>query len=125
MQKRKDKQAALRFFKKLLKTQGRSSNRLTTDKLASYGAAKRKLMPEVPHVTDRYTKNRAEVSHEKTRVRERQMRKFKSPGQAQRFLAVHDRVQTLFRRGRHLTSAANFRTLRARSFAEWRQVTYA
>jgi putative transposase len=125
VQKRNDKQAALRFFKKPLKTQGRSPNRLTTDKLPSYGAAKRELMPDVSHVTDRYKNNRAEVSHEKTRVRERQMRKFKSPGQAQRFLVVHDRVQNLFRLGRHLTSAGNFRTLRARSFAEWQQVTCA
>ena len=123
VQKRKDKQAALRFFRKLLKGEGRSPNRLTTDKLPSYGAAKRELMPSVPHCTDRYENNRAEVSHERTRVRERQMRKFKSPGHAQRFLAVHDRMQILFRLGRHLTSAINFRILHQRAFAEWRQVT--
>lgn len=125
VQKRKDKQAALRFFRKLLKGEGRSPNRLTTDKLPSYGAAKRELMPNVPHCTDRYQNNRAEVSHEKTRVRERQMRKFKSPGQAQRFLVVHDRVQNLFRLGRHLTSAKYFRLLRDRAFTQWHQVTCA
>ena len=125
VQKRKDKQAALRFFRKLLKGEGRSPNRLITDKLPSYGAAKREMMPSVPHCTDRYQNNRAEVSHERTRSRERQMRKFKSPGQAQRFLAVHDRIQNLFRLGRHLTQAVSFRILRDRAFAEWQQVTYA
>lgn len=101
VQKRKDRQAALRFFRKPLKSEGRSPKRLTTDKRPSYGAAKRELMPSVPHCTNRYENNRAEVSHERTRVSERQMRKFKSPGHAQRFLAVHDRVQNLFRLGRH------------------------
>jgi putative transposase len=112
VQKRKDKQAALRFFRKLLKSEGRSPKRLTTDKLPSYGAAKRELMPSVPHCTNRYENNRAVVSHERTRVRERQMRKFKSQGHPQRFLAVHDRVQNLFRLGWHLTSVVNCRILR-------------
>ena len=125
VQKRKNKQAALRFFRKLLKGEGASPNRLTTDKLPSYRAAKREVMPSVPHCTDQYQNNRAEVSHERTRSRERQMRKFKSPGHAQRFLAVHDRVQNLFRLGRHLTRAANFRILRHRAFGEWQQVTCA
>ena len=83
------------------------------------------MMPSALHCTDRYQNNRAEVSPERTRGRERQMRKFKSSGQAQRFLAVHDRIQNLFRLGRHLTRAVNFRILRDRAFAEWQQVTYA
>ena len=100
-------------------------NRLTTDKLPNYRAVKRDTMPSMPHCTARYQNNRAEVSHERTRSRERQMRKFKSPGQAQRFFAVHDRVQHLFRLGRHLTRAANFRILRLRALGEWQQVTCA
>ena len=96
VQKHKDKHAALRFFKKRLKTEGRSANQLATDKLLSYGAARRNLMPGVQHCTERYCNNRAEAPHEKTRMRERQMRTFASPGQAQRFLVVHDRLQTRF-----------------------------
>ena len=65
---------------------------ITTDKLPSYGAAKRKVMPSVVHCTDKYANNRAEVSHEHTREQERQMRGFKSGGHAQRFLAVHHLV---------------------------------
>lgn len=62
---------------------------MTTDKLRSYAAAKREMMPSVGHCQDKYANNRAEVSHEHTREQERQMRGFRSPGQAQRFLSVH------------------------------------
>ena len=82
-------------------------------------------MPSVRHDTSRYVDNRAEVSHQPTRQRERQMRRFKSPEQAQRFLSVHGIIQNLFRIGRHLASAANHRMLRYRSFAVWQQVTCA
>lgn len=94
-------QAARRFFRKLLKGEGRSLNRVVTDTLGSYAAAKRELMLSVVHWQDCYEYNRAEVSHEHTREQERQTRGFKSPGQAQRFLSVHARVQNLFRVGRH------------------------
>jgi hypothetical protein len=73
----------------------------------------------------RYANNRAEVSHEHMRAQERQMRRFKSPGQAQRFLVVHSQVHNLFRVGRHLHRAANYRLLRNRSFEIWQQVTCA
>ena len=82
-------------------------------------------MPSVVHDTSQYANNRAEVSHEPTRQRERQMRRFKSAGQAQRFLSVHGTVQNLFRVGRHLVSSANHRLLRDRSFSTWRQETCA
>ena len=123
VQPRRDQKAAERFFRKLLKGQGAEPRRLVTDKLRSYGAAHRTTMPSVVHDTRQYANNRAEVSHQPTRQRERQMRRFKSPGQAQRFLSVHGVVQNLFRVGRHLVNSANHRTLRDRSFGVWRQVT--
>ena len=123
VQPRRNRRAAERFFRKLLKSQGSEPWRLVTDKLRSYGAARRTIMPSVIHVTERYANNRAEVSHQPTRQRERQMRKFKSAGQAQRFLSVHGVIQNLFRVGRHLVSSANHRMLRDRSFRAWRQET--
>ena len=80
-------------------------------------------MPSVVHCQDKYANNRAEVSHEHTREQERQMRGFASPGQAQRFLSVHGQVHNLFRVGRHLLRAANYRVLRGRAFATWQEVT--
>ena len=125
VQKRKDKQAAARFFRKLMKGQGRSAREIVTDKLPSYGAARKAVMSTSMHRDERYANNRAEVSHEHTRAQERQMRRFKSPGQAQRFLAVQSQVHNLFRVGRHLLRASNYRLLRSRSFEMWQQVTYA
>jgi putative transposase len=125
VQNRKDKRAAVRFFKKLMKGQGRTARLIVTDKLPSYGAARKVIMPTSMHCHERYANNRAEVSHEHTRAQERQMRRFKSPGQAQRFLAVHSQVHNLFRIGRHLLRAANYRLLRNRSFETWQQVTCA
>jgi len=89
VQKRKDKQAAKRFFRRMLKHQGRSPRLMVADKLKSYRAAKNEVMPSTMHCQDRYANNRAEASHRHTRQHERQMRRFKSPGQAQRFLSVH------------------------------------
>jgi len=123
LQSRKDKRAAKRFFRKLLKGEERTPIELTTDKLRSYGAAKREMMPSVVHCQDKYANNRAEVSHEHTREQERQMRGFASSGQAQRFLSVHGQVHNLFRVGRHLLQAVNYRVLRGRAFATWQEVT--
>jgi putative transposase len=100
VQPRRDQGAAERFFHRLLKGQKREPWRLITDKLRSYGAAHRTIMPSVIHDTERYANNRAEVSHEPTRQRDRQMRGFKSAAQAQRFLSVHGVIQNLFRVGR-------------------------
>ena len=117
--------AARRFFRKLLKGQGSKPWRLVTDKLRSYGAAHRSIMPSVDHNTERYANNLAEVSHQPTRQRERQMRRFKSVGQAHRFLSVHGVVQNLFNLGRHHLRSENYRLLRARSFKDWSAATAA
>ena len=123
VQKHRNAHAAKRFFRKLLKGQGSEPWQLVTDKLRSYAAAHRSVMPSVAHDTRQYANNRAEVSHQPTRQRERQMRRFKSPGQVQRFLWVHCVVQNLFRLGRHLLRAAHYRLLRDRSFREWSSAT--
>ncbi len=125
VQSRRDSRAAKRCFRKLLKSQGQGPNRLVTDKLGSYRVAHRELLPSVPHDTSRWSNNRAEVSHESVRQRERQMRGFKSPGHAQRFLSVHGVVGNLFRVGRQKVKAENYRFLRGRSFEIWQQVTTA
>ena len=122
VQPRRDRRAA-RFFRKLLKGQGRAPRRLITDKLRSYSAAHGLVMPAVMHSTQQYDNNRAEVSHQATRQRERQMRRFKSTAHAQRFLSVHGVVRNLFRVGRHLLQAAHHRLLRTRSFLVWNDVT--
>jgi len=123
VQPRRDQRAAERFFRKLLKGQEREPRRLVTDKLRSYEAARRTLMASVVHDTERYANNRAEVSHEPVRQRERQMRGFKSVAQAQRFWSVHGVIQNLFRVGRHLLRSVNHRLLRSRSFLVWQEVT--
>ena len=99
VQKRRNKKAAKRFFRKLLKGQGAAPRLMITDKLRSYSAAYREMMPSVMHSTEQYENNRAELSHQPTRQRERQMRRFKSIGQAQRFLSVQGEVCNLFRLG--------------------------
>ena len=124
VQKRKDTRAAERLFTKLLKSQSQTPLEFTTDRLGSYRAAKRQVMPTVPHCQDRYANNRAEVSHQHTREQERQMRGFRSDGQAQRFLAVHGQFHNLFRQGRHLLRATNYRTLRSRAFETWSVVIH-
>ena len=125
VQSRRHRRAAVRFFRKLLKRQGCLPRRLITAQLRSYPAACRTVMPSVVHCTDRYANNRAEVSHQPTRQRERQMRRFKSAAHLQRFASVHGVVQNLFRVGRHLLRAVHHRSLRARAFVEWDAVTCA
>jgi putative transposase len=111
--------AAKRFFKRLLRNHGDEPRKIVTDKLRSYGVAHRKLIPDAIHDNTRYANNRAEQSHESTRVRERGMRKFKSTRQAQRFLGAHAAVYNLFNLGRHLVRAEHYRNLREGAFAEW------
>ena len=125
VQSRRNRRAAIRFFRKLLKSQGWVPRRLITDKLRSYSAAHRSVMPSVVHCTEQYANNRAEVSHQPTRQRERQMRRFKSAAHAQRFLSVQGPVLNLFRVGRHLLRAVHHRLLRTRSFQVWDEVTCA
>lgn len=125
VQKRKNTEAAKRFFLKLVKGQGSVPLDITTDKLESYRAAKREVIRTAPHHRERCGNNRAEVSHEHTRAQERQMRDFRTVGDTQRFLAVHGQCHNLFRVGRHLLSAKNYRLLRERSFQTWSEVTCA
>lgn len=119
LQRRRDGKAAKRFFKRLLKSHRNEPRKIVTDKLRSYGVAHRVLIPDTIHDTSQYANNRAELSHQPTRVRERVMRRFKSMQQAQRFLAVHATVYNLFNLGRHLVSAKNYRFFRLRAFASW------
>jgi len=119
LQAKRDGAAAKRFFKRLLRSHGGEPRKIVTDKLRSYGVAHRELMPDVFHDTSQYANNRAEQSHEPTRVRERGMRKFKSVRQAQRFLGAHAAVSNLFNLGRHLVCAEHYRNLRVSAFTEW------
>jgi putative transposase len=119
MQAKRDGAAAKRFFKRLIRNHQGEPRKMVTDKLRSYGVAHRELMPDVIHDTSQYANNRAEQPHESTRVRERGMRKFKSVGQAQRFVTAHAAVSNLFNLGRHLVSAGHYRDLRVDAFAEW------
>jgi len=125
VQPHRDQHAAERFFSRLLRSQRSEPFRIVTDKLKSYGAALRTVLPSVSHDTSRYANNRIELSHQPTRQRERHMRRFKSSRQAQRFLYLQGVVQNLFRVGRHLLGSANHRFLRTRSFATWRTATAA
>jgi putative transposase len=122
VQSRRNAQAAKRLLRKLLKKQGRAPRVLITDKLASYAVAKRAVMPSVEHRQHRGLNNRAENSHQPTRRRERIMKRFKSAGQAQRFLSAHDQVANLFRRPAN-TNASDHRRARARAFQVWAEVT--
>jgi putative transposase len=125
VQRYRNARAAKRFFRKLLKSQGSPPWQLVTDKLKSYGAAQRCIMPSVNHITARYANNLAEVSHQPTRQRERQMRRFKSAGQAQRFLSVHGIILNFFRFSRDRMSSGNYRWLRERAFKDWNAATAA
>jgi putative transposase len=119
LQAKRDGTAAKRFFRQLIQSQQGEPRKIVTDKLRSYGVAHREVIPEAIHVTDQYANNRAEQSHEVTRVRERGMRRFKSTSQAQRFLGAHAAVYNLFNLGRHLISANHYRNLRISAFSEW------
>jgi len=119
----RDGAAAKRFFRRLLKNHHGEPRKIVTDKLRSYGVAHRDLIPETLHDTAQYANNRAELSHQPTRVRERGMRRFKSTRQAQRFLSVHAAVYNLFNLVRHLVSVSHYRDLRQGAFASWDSVT--
>jgi putative transposase len=123
VQPKRDRFAAIRFFRKLLRSTGRQPRVIITDKLRSYAAAKRMVLPDVAHRQHRYLNNRAENSHQPTRERERRMRRFKSPRHAQRFVEVHGIMASHFRPRRHLLSAAEYRELRTERFQVWDQVT--
>ncbi len=123
VQSRRDKRAAKRLLRKLLKRQARVPRVMITDKLASYGAAKGEVMPSVEHRRHKGLNNRAENSHQPTRRRERQMKRFKSAGQAQRFLSAHDQINNLFHLRRDHRSARQYRAARTQAFQTWAEVT--
>ena len=123
VQERRDGAAAKRFFRRLLTGLHYKPKRLVTDGLRSYGVARRALLPDVKHRTSRYLNNRAENSHRPTRRRERQMQRFKSPGQAQDFLSAHAIIYGHFRPRRHRLSAVGYRRARTKAFRTWGQET--
>jgi putative transposase len=123
VQSRRNKKAAKRFFRKLLKGLCYVPRVIVTDKLGSYGAAKRAILPSVEHRQSRYLNNRCEVSHQPIRRRERHMRRFKSVRHAQQFLATHSPIHNHFQLRRHRLSASEYRAARDRAFSSWRDAT--
>ena len=122
VQSKRDKKAAKKFFRKLLKGLRYVPSVIITDKLRSYNAAKEAVLPSVEHQQQKYGNNRAENSHQPTRLRERVMRRFKSAGHAQRFLAAFGIVASHFRVGRHLYRASAYREVMRSRFNTWEQV---
>ncbi|HYZ24401.1 MAG TPA: IS6 family transposase [Rhodopila sp.] len=122
VQSRHNAKAARRFFRKLLKGLQYVPRVIVTDKLKSYAAAKREILPGVEHRQSRYLNNRAEVSHQPTRRRERHMQRFKSARHAQRFLSTHSRIHNHFQLHRHRLSAREYRNARDAAFRAWRDV---
>jgi len=122
MQSRRNKRAALKFFRKLLKQQSSAPRILVTDKLRSYSAAHRELLSHSEHCTHRWANNRIENSHQPTRQRERKMQRFKSLGQAQRFLSVHGVIYSFFCPSRHLFAATAYRRVLHQQLAAWNQL---
>ena len=119
VQGRRDKKAAKKFFRKLLKRLRYVPRVIITDKLKSYHAALQEIMPSVEHRQDKGQNNRAENSHQPTRLREKVMRRFKSAGHAQRFLSVFGIMTSFFRVGRHLHRANGYREVMKTRFAVW------
>jgi putative transposase len=119
VQRRRDKRAALRLMRKLLRKLGFAPKLLVTDKLGSYGAAFRQLHLSCPHEERLRKNNRAENSHQAVRRRERKMQRFKSAGSAQRFLSFHAAVHNNCNLQRHLISRSTLRTFRAEAAAQW------
>jgi transposase-like protein len=125
VQRRRDKGAAKRLMRKLLKRQGFAPARVTTDKLPSYGAAFDDMGISARHERGRRRNNRAEVSHQPVRRRERKMQRFKSAASAQRFLSMHAAVHNAFNLQRHLVSRRTLRTFRAETMEQWQAATAA
>ena len=125
VQSQRDKRAALKLMRKLLKKMNFVPDKLVTDDLRSYGAACRDLGISHRHERGQWRNNRAENSHQPTRRRERKMQGFKSTGSAQRFLSFHAATYNTFNVQRHLTSASTHRVFRASAMRTWREVTAA
>src|SRR6476661_4983875 len=125
VQTRRNKRAALKLMRKLLKKYGFVQDKLVTDEMRSYPASASHLGIAKRHERGRWRNNRAENSHQPTRRRERKMQGFKSVGSAQRFLSVHAAVHNTFNVQRHLTSRRTLRVLRDEAFRTWRAATAA
>ncbi|OYD80437.1 IS6 family transposase [Azospirillum brasilense] len=125
VQRRRDKAAARKLMRKLLKKHGFFPTQVTTDKLRSYGAAFREIGLAAHHEQGLRQNNRAEVSHQPIRRRERKMQRFKSPGPAQRFVSMHAAAYNTFNLQRHLISRRTLRTFRARAMTEWKAAIMA
>src|ERR687885_196010 len=123
VQRRRNQRAARKFFRKLLSGLEYVPRVLITDKLASYGAAQRDVLPSVEHRQHKGLNNRAENSHQPTRERELRVRRFKSPGHAQRFLAAYGPINNLFHLRRDHLSAIQYRAARTQAFRVWAEVT--
>jgi putative transposase len=122
-QSRRNKKAAKRFFRKLLKGLQYVPRVIITDKLRSYGAAKREILPGVEHRQHKRLNNRAENSHQPTRLREKKMRRFKSAKQAQRFLSAFSLIAGHFQPRRHRLSAREYRAILQDRFQTWGEIT--
>lgn len=123
VQSRRNKQVAKKFFRKLLKGCQYVPRVLISDKLGSYAAAKKEVLPSVEHRQHKHLNNRAENSHQPVRQRERTMRRFKSAGHAQRFLAAHGRIREHVCPCRHRLSAKRYRAVLQERFAVWNTIT--
>ena len=123
MQRHRDKRAAQKFFRKLLKSTGFAPRVMVTDKLRSYGAARKELFPGVEHRQHHGLNNRAENSHRLTRTREMRMGRFKSPGQAQRFLSAFEPIRGYFHPYQHRQTAAEYRETMRQRLSDWRRFT--
>ena len=110
VQTSRNKKAAKKFFRKLLKSLRYVPRMIITDKLRSYRAAREEVMKSVEHIPQKYQNNRAENSHQPTRLRERVKRRFKSAGHAQRFLPAFGIITSHFRPERNLCTAGVYRT---------------
>ncbi|MFL4910777.1 IS6 family transposase [Streptomyces sp. MMS24-I2-30] len=125
LQSRRDMAAARRFFRRLMQKTLAVPRVIVTDKLRSYGAAHREVMPSVEHRSHKGLNNRAENSHQPTRQRERAMKGFRSVGAAQRFLSAFSGISPHFRTRRHLMTALDHRAEMTVRFAIWDQITGA
>jgi putative transposase len=125
VQPRRNAKAAKKLMKKLLKKQGFLPTRIVTDRLRSYTAAFRSLGLSAVHDRGLHANNRAENSHLPVRRREHKQQRFKSPGSAQRFLAVHAATYNTFYHQRHLLNRTTYKDLRARSFNAWTHASAA
>lgn len=125
VQPRRDKTAALKLLRKLLKRQGFAPTIIVTDKLRSYGAALILIGFSGRHEQGLRANNRAENSHQPVRRRERKMQGFKSPASAQRFVSIHGAVYNIFNVQRHLIRRAILRRFRAEAHRAWNDATAA